>query len=209
MYSDGVCEDIGAGQIHFIKKGCAHKIEVYHDEDFRYICIGYNRNNNEENMRDFGELVKYKNAFILNDDSTVKKLTSLFVDEIYLWDNYSKDMLDKYFVQIIVSLQRIKTGRAKKPQNNEIALASNTVYKMLRYIDREYINIESVRVVSEKLSYNEYYLSHVFKEKVGITIKEYITQKKISHACELLKTSQLGIEEISEYLNFASSHLSL
>ena len=62
MYSDGVCEDIGAGQIHFIKKGCAHKIEVYHDEDFRYICIGYNRNNNEENMRDFGELVKYKNA---------------------------------------------------------------------------------------------------------------------------------------------------
>ena len=79
MYSDGVCEDIGAGQIHFIKKGCTHKIEVYHDEDFRYICIGYNRNNNEENIRDFGELVKYKNAFILNDDSTVKKLTSLLL----------------------------------------------------------------------------------------------------------------------------------
>ena len=78
------------------KKGCTHKIEVYHDEDFRYICIGYNRNNNEENMRDFGELVKYKNAFILNDDSTVKKLTSLFVDEIYLWDNYRCAMTYNY-----------------------------------------------------------------------------------------------------------------
>ena len=188
MYSDGVCEDIGAGQIHFIKKGCAHKIEVYHDEDFRYICIGYNRNNNEENMRDFGELVKYKNAFILNDDSTVKKLTSLFVDEIYLWDNYSKDMLDKYFVQIIVSLQRIMTGRAKKPQNNEIALASNTVYKMLRYIDREYINRESVRVVSEKLSYNEYFL-----------------QIKVLYAKKLLSNG-MTVSEIAEKLSFSSQN---
>ena len=188
MYSDGVCEDIGAGQIHFIKKGCAHKIEVYHDEDFRYICIGYNRNNNEENMRDFGELVKYKNAVILNDDSTVKKLTSLFVDEIYLWDNYSKDMLDKYFVQIIVSLQRIMTGRAKKPQNNEFALASNTIYKMLRYIDREYINIESVRVVSEKLSYNEYFL-----------------QIKVLYAKKLLSNG-MTVSEIAEKLSFSSQN---
>ena len=66
--------------------------------------------------------------------------------------------------------------------------------------------IKNVKSVSEELSYSEYYISHLFKKKMGITAKEYITKKKIFHACELLKTSPLGIEEISEHLNFASSH---
>ena len=70
MYSDGVCEDIGAGQIHFIKKGCAHKIEVYHDEDFRYICIGYNRNNNDSSHIDICIYICYgsrnSNIYFIN-----------------------------------------------------------------------------------------------------------------------------------------------
>ena len=202
------CTDISTGQIHFIKKGVLHKFEVSPDEDFRYICVGYMPNEKDELVKSFTEAVKSKKYMIMDDDSTVGKLSSLIVDESYDWDQHSEIMISHYLSQIMVSISRIISGRSRKiaDKQSESAMAKNTIYKVLRYIDREYLNIESVKDVSDNLSYSEYYISHLFKKKMGITAKEYITKKKIFHACELLKTSPLGIEEISEHLNFASSH---
>ena len=208
VISDDCCEDISAGQIHFVKKGSVHKFEVYPDDDFRYICIGYTTDKKEKFMEDFYNLVKLKKYFVTDDDSTVKKLSSLMVDESYDWDEYSETMISQYLSQIVVNLSSILSGKSKRltAKNNEISMASSTIYKILRFVDREYLNIESVKDISESLSYSEYYISHLFSEKMGVTVKEYITRKKVSHACELLKTSPLGIEEISEHLNFSSSH---
>lgn len=208
VISDNCCEDIFSGQIHFIKKESSHKFEVYPSEDFRYICVGFIPDMNDEIMKKFYSQIKGRKYFVTDDDSTLKKLSSLMVDESYDWDGYSEIMISQYLSQIIVNLSRILSGKSKKitVKNNESSMAGNTIYRILRYIDREYINIESVKDVSESLSYSEYYISHLFREKMGITIKDYITRKKVTHACELLKTSPLGIEEISEHLNFASSH---
>ena len=76
----------------------------------------------------------------------------------------------------------------------------------MRYIDREYIHLTSVQEIINALSYRSSYLSHIFKEKLGISLKGYLMQKKIAHAVDLLKTSRLNIEEIASYLNFASAH---
>lgn len=208
VISDEFCEDIQTGQIHFIKKGCLHKFEVYPEEDFRYICIGYMPNENDVLVKSFNNSLKGKSHFTIDDDSTVKKLMTLVVDESYDWDEHSEIMISRYLSQIMISVARILAGKSKKiaDKNSESAMASNTIYKVLRFIDREYLNIESVKDIGENLAYSEYYVSHLFREKMGITVKEYITQKKVSHACELLKTSPLSIEEISSYLNFASSH---
>ena len=202
------CTDISAGQIHFIKKGVLHKFEVYPGEDFRYICVGYIPNEEDSLVKSFVETVKNIKYIVLDDDSTVKKLTSLMVDESYDWDEHSKIMISHYISQILIAVARLINGKSCKISNkqNESAMSKNTIYKVLRYIDREYLNIRNVKEISDNISYSEYYISHLFKEKIGVTIKEYITQKKMSHACELLRTSPLEIEEISEYLNFASSH---
>ncbi len=202
------CTDISKGQIHFIKKGVLHKFEVSPDEDFRYICVGYMPNENDTSAKSFAEVVKSKKHTIIDDDSTIWKLSSLIVDESYVWDEHSQSMISHYLSQMMVAMWRIISGTSRKiaDKQSESAMAKNTIYKVLRHIDREYLNIENVKDVSRNLSYSEYYISHLFKEKMGITVKEYVTQKKISYACNLLKTSPLGIEEISEHLNFASSH---
>lgn len=208
VFSGEHCEDISTGQIHFIKKGVLHKFEVYPDEDFRYICVGYIPNEDDELVKSFSKVVKNKKHMVMDDDSTIQKLSSLMVDESYDWDEHSEIMISHYLFQIMVAMSRIICGRSRKiaDKQSESAMSKNTIYKVLRYIDREYLNIESVKDVCDNMSYSEYYISHLFREKMGITVKEYITRKKITHACNLLSTSPLGIEEISEHLNFASSH---
>jgi len=55
-------------------------------------------------------------------------------------------------------------------------------------------------------SINEYYLCHIFKEKMEMTLKEYLMQKKLITAIELLENSNMKISDISDQLHFASLH---
>ncbi len=207
MLSGKDCSEISAGQIHFIKSGETHEIQVLSDEDFRYICIGYTAEASPL-LEAFLTFIKDKTHFIIQDDSTVRRLCALLVNECYNWDCHSEILVSHYLSQILVAVYRIAIGKSKAvlKTDGENTSASHTIYQTLRYIDQEFINIEHARDVSQSLSYSEYYLSHLFKEKTGTTIKEYITRKKIDHACLLLKTSTWGVEEIAAHLHFASSH---
>lgn len=58
--------------------------------------------------------------------------------------------------------------------------------------------------IANKVGYTKYYLTRKFKEEVGMSINDYIKNKKIEYAKLLLTTSQESIQDISDKLNFCS-----
>lgn len=205
VYSKDECFELTGGQIHYLKKGLYHKIIADMDENFRYICIGYLPDEKNCDIQDFLLATKDIEHLVVSDDGDIRVLSEMLINEMYIKDSQSDKMINYYITQILISLYRLireKGERALVEKTN----SGFTIYHMLRYIDREYLNIKSVKAISEKLSYNEYYLSHLFKEKIGMSIKEYIMEKKLKYAAVLLKSSDLSVEEITEHLNFASSH---
>ena len=208
IYSGENCTEIQSGQIHFIKRGLKHRIVADDNERFRYICIGILPDYSYRDIKSFAELLD-DDFFFAEDDGDVRILAELLINEFYLRDTESDIMINMYLTQIFISLARILKNGGRTISRNNIYrqnTSQHTIYNTLRYIDREYINIKSVKQIAEHLSYSEYYLSHLFKEKMGISIKEYLTRKKITTAAEMLKTSNIGIEELSEYLNFTTAH---
>lgn len=205
-YYDGTSCDLSGGEVHFIKKGKAHKIVVAPEENFRYICMGFNLNNEYEISRVFSEGTDGGDQFKLMDDGTVRTLSELLMDEIYAKDTLSDTMINLYISQILVSIIRLINNSKEKNDKESVSSFNSTIYNVLRYIDREYINLKSVGEIARRLSYNECYLSHLFKEKTGITVKEYLLKKKILKAAELLKDENITVAQISDYLNFASPH---
>lgn len=208
ILSNGKTEDIKSGQIHYLKKGLEHQIIADDNEAFRYVCIGVNLNREYEAIKAFNDMLK-EESFFADDDGTVRSLTALLVDEFYLKDENSDVMINAYLTQIFIALSRLykKQENNKKRKKDYNCKASDlTLYGILRYIDREYINMVSVTEAAQNLSYSGDYVSHLFKKKMGITMKEYLLKKKINTAKELLVTSDLKVEEIAEYLNFNSAH---
>lgn len=198
---------VKAGQIHFIKQGCLHKIEASQNENFRYICIGYIPNMNNSAVSAFYDAIMSKEYFVINDNGMVKNHAEYTIREFYNYDNHSDEMINYYLSQIFITLARILSDKNYVYNINHSKKSGNyAMYKMLRYIDREYLQITNVGDISEALSYSEYYLSHLFKEKMGLTIKEYIMKKKIAYATELLRTSELTVEKISEQLKFSCTY---
>ena len=199
--------EISAGQAHFIRKGQYHKIVASESQNFHYCCIGFLLDPDYDAVRPFVNATAGLDRFLAEDEGNLKTLFSLLMNEMYVRNEESLIMIHLYFCQMLILLYRILTGRSKEALTRvNKSSSNNAVYRTLKYIDRNYIRISAVKEIAEALSYSEYYLSHIFREKMDMTIKDYLTEKKILTATELLKASNMSITEIAEHLRFTSLH---
>lgn len=207
IYSGDTSFELSAGQVHFLQKGQYHKIVADENQNFHYYCIGFILNSEYAEIQMFSEAVCDLEQFVVEDEGNIKTLFNFIINEMYIHNSESIIMIHLYFCQMLVMLYRILTGRSKKVLNRFNTSSSNyAVYRTLKYIDREYLQITTVKEIAQDLSYSEYYLSHIFREKMDVTIKDYLVKKKIVTATELLKASNMSISEIAEHLHFASLH---
>ncbi|MGN0427743.1 MAG: response regulator [Agathobacter sp.] len=64
----------------------------------------------------------------------------------------------------------------------------------------------SLKTISAGIFSNESYLSRVFKKEMGISLIEYITQKRIEESIRLLDTTDYKAYEIAEKIGFRDPH---
>ena len=82
---------------------------------------------------------------------------------------------------------------------------SPLILYLCTYIDKHILEVISLDKMSEELGYDTYYLTTLFKKNTGKTMKNYILEKKAEQAKILLSSTQMEIQEISDYLSFKSS----
>jgi AraC-like DNA-binding protein len=93
-------------------------------------------------------------------------------------------------------------------RNILIERIKNVIAEMIHYSDEFRIDNYS-EVISKKLDYDYTYLSNIFSEVKGITIKQFIILHKIERVKELLLYDELSLKEISFKLGYSSvAHLS-
>ncbi len=71
-----------------------------------------------------------------------------------------------------------------------------------QYIDRNYMNKITLKIVADELFTNPSYLSTLFKKEIGISFTEYINGVRINHAQDLLKNTNLNLVDISAACGF-------
>ena len=199
---------LSPGQIHYIRKGVKHSIIADPESNFRYLCIGFNPDPNYGPIAPLLPRIRSHSHCILSDDGRIKILTQLLINDFYDWDTYSATMANGYLVEILTTLLRLIEGKTQSSAAQKFPrTASNfAIYNILHYIDRDYLNIQSIQDIARQTAYSEYYISHLFSEKMGTTVKEYITRKKILHAASLLRDSNITVADAAEAVGFSSPH---
>ena len=94
------------------------------------------------------------------------------------------------------------TGKMLLLQKN--AIISKPIVLCTDYI---YNHINERITINELANFTELspsYLSRLFKQNLGISVSDYIREKKIEKATNLLKYSDISVIEISNYLAFSS-----
>lgn len=76
--------------------------------------------------------------------------------------------------------------------------------EVIKYIDENFTSPVSAATLADHCFYNPAYLGRVFKAVYGKSMKEYIREKRLAYALELLRTSSLSVEEISARVGYSS-----
>lgn len=125
------------------------------------------------------------------------------LNEFYSSNLYSYKVAEGLISEILIYTFRCfcqGPSRLYRPPTKENA--SSTVYRIIQYIDSNVAQISHVREVAEALGYSGSYLSHLFKEKTGMTLQSYLAQRKIERSVELMKSGCYSWTQIALELHY-------
>ena len=81
-------------------------------------------------------------------------------------------------------------------------MTSDKMDKIIKYIDENYSKDISLDYLSDDFKINSSQISKMFKAKTGITFSDYLAEKRINRAKELIRTTALSIQEIYAQVGF-------
>ncbi len=76
--------------------------------------------------------------------------------------------------------------------------------EVLKYIDANFTSPVNAAALANHCFYNPAYLGRVFKAVYGKSMNEYIREKRMNYAMEMLTSTSLSVEEICERVGYRS-----
>jgi AraC-like DNA-binding protein len=207
FYSNDEVHQLKKDSIHVIPKGINHTITVKNQSRFRYFYLGFDfATHKESTLTD--KLSKFLKAGTMHgiDDGTIMQHFSNIIKEFQINDSFGYDMYSSYIKLILISVYRLFQKESVANHVSSVVTASScgTVFNIIKYIDSNISTITKVSEIANNMNYSSAYISRIFKEKMEMTIQEYIRCKKIEESMILLKTKRFSINEVAEHLNFNS-----
>lgn len=82
---------------------------------------------------------------------------------------------------------------------------SRACEKVLRFLNENYLTIRSNAEVASRVNYNGSYLNKLMRRECGCGIHHYLIRLRLNHARELLRTTDLSVEQIAEESGFVNA----
>lgn len=117
-------------------------------------------------------------------------------------DEQYNELMAKYWARLI--LIRI----LRLANISEAKFVANAIFTRIhQYLSTRFSEIESMDQICNELGVNKYYLSHVFKNYMGIPPMQYVTTKRIAYAKKLLQETDLTASAIGEACGYSDHAL--
>ncbi len=104
-----------------------------------------------------------------------------------------------------IELLSIFTGIIQNTEeiNVNTASSNNIVNKIIDYISRHYTEELSLDIIANRFHFSKYYISHLFKEYVGISPIDYLTVRRLYVVNNLIR-SGASVKEASTMVGFSN-----
>ena len=161
-------------------------------------------------MRDIKRLKdSFARVFYLHDESDthvrvrelLRQVIDLYQEREMMWNTqcYSKIM------EIYALLgQRYLAGMAPHAAAEESTMDREVISSAMNYIDGHFQQKLTLDEVANFTGFSRYYFSRSFKQQTGFSFKEYLCQRRIQNAMELLIRTTRPMHEVAKESGFSS-----
>ncbi len=126
-------------------------------------------------------------------------------DILHLFVEIQKEYKQKKFDYFEVCNLKIRELIIKISRFLMINISNENIYRLIQRIDRDKVFNITISEMAEEVSYSYDRFRHIFKEITGKSPTDYIINKRVEYACELLKDDSYSCTEISQLCGFATS----
>lgn len=120
------------------------------------------------------------------------------------WNQPGKDYLCFSYLLQIFHLLELAAGTSTVDWMQEGSMVSGLIQKVLTYLNDNIPDVSTVKDLATHFNVHPSYLSNLFSTEMNVTLKQYMTVKKISMARNLLATGKT-ISEVAYECGFSSA----
>ena len=115
---------------------------------------------------------------------------------------YGEQMVRSLLEQLLILVRRACPSNFSREEGAD----SSRVREVQRYIEEHFTEDIRISQLAQQFFINHCYLTHIFKEQVGYSPKQYILLNRLSYAQELLEQTQLQISQIAYQCGFGDTN---
>lgn len=86
-------------------------------------------------------------------------------------------------------------------KNKSLAIESKYMQSILEYIDKDIQNV-TLNLVADKFNLSTAHFSRMFKKQTGTNFSDYVTDRRLEHACQLLSETDMKIADIVSNMGY-------
>lgn len=204
LTADQERNECSVGDIQIVSKGTKHGIISNPDSRLRYIHFAFDFNDSSPQV--LSEFYGQCKNVMLRDSGNIKAVLDMLVDEYADNADFTDIMRNSLAHAALVLIWRRANAQTSvcRPIISGNPLG-NTVYNIIKYIDSNIDVKLTVNNVAKKFSYSDEYISRLFKEKTGVSLKQYIIATKMKYAQTLVSEKKCSLKEITELMGYAST----
>ena len=207
VYTNNKPVNVKKGDIYFSCLHDIHAIKSSKENPLQYaFCAFFPTNEKLATELENLSAILHPEQTRLFRSNRISTLLPFAIDEMQNLDSdYSKDMLNCIFFQIVVYLSR-------KLQNNDRltyeTVPSKTIlcYQIMDYINSNIDKIFSLTELSDVFHLSYSYLSTVFKKTTSMTLVDFYNMQRLTIAEKYILENVLTLEQIAQKLNFATPY---
>ena len=207
--------ELEKGDLILIKENEIHKV-LYVDKSTRYerFVIYFKKSFLEgcasnidctEMLQDLYDRDICQLSFDPHTIKTVKDLINQIILEQNEKKSYFEQAINSLLLQILIIIIRFMDGYGRDKVIEESSRGDTKFEEIIQFINANYDKNLSLDYIADQFYISKYYLSHLFKEKSGFTVIEYINNKRIMEAQGLLNNSNYNITDIAYRVGFNNS----
>ena len=196
VITNGVSVRLAIGDIAVVNASYIHDIVYHSNSRFYFIII------NIDFLSEFGIKIDKIEFDRLVRSEKAKKLI-LAIMEICQEKPEEHVLIAKAGILSLVTELYVNHSKVRNEFYGNYSKEKFEITKnIIEYIKQNYAQKITLKTISEVVGYNKYYVSHVFKSIVGVTVMTYLNTFRIFIAREFLKTKKLSVSEVCYMCGF-------
>lgn len=128
-------------------------------------------------------------------------LTELY--DTALSSDYIRDMRINEKLSTLLTLLMEQSWH---PEESMLSRKRLELDKIKQYLDEHLTEKISLDALADRFFINKYYLTRIFKEAYGLTISHYVLSKRITRAKQLIRFSDMTMDEIADAIGMSDAN---